>query len=122
MIVEKIIPRLTTHIVTQKVTLDLKNHVNQIQSEILQLQQKNKFQSVISFNFVTIDWLRDSILYGKEMPPEKYKPKVEEQKQNHSQTNKVVVKKNLFDSALFQIDEESYPDKDKRDAIAKTIQ
>ena len=36
MIVEMIIPRLTTHIVTQKLTADLKNHVNQIQSEVLQ--------------------------------------------------------------------------------------
>lgn len=71
---------------------------------------------------VTVDWLRDSILFGKEMPAEKYKPKMEDQKQSHSQNNKVMVKKNLFDSALFQICEESYPDKDKRDSISKTIQ
>lgn len=55
------------------------------------------------------------------MPAEKYKPKMEDQKQSHSQNNKVMVKKNLFDSALFQICEESYPEKDKRDSISKTI-
>ena len=117
---DSIIPFLTTHIVVDKVTPAFKTQLNQLYSKAVEGHSKSgtavgrgAVTTMLNFQTVSIDWLRQCLLQEQVLPCENYKPEVLEVNGQHSgssQRSRFAVKQNLFLGRTFAVRKESYKD------------